>query len=250
VPNPGGAPPGAGGQAPFDAGTDPARNRVTAGNVCERLTTIQCAGEAYCCTSPGRDFAGCKATLLAQCRDELFIDAISLDPITGFSPSHTEAAFSAFEQRSSLCDPGVALWASTVAGLRGILQGTKAAGANCTPATAELLQNVKVAGHLASCANPAATACLPAGGLPAPPWLCTARGGPGSTCFSDVNCTDGNYCPNPRLDLPSSSGPRCLARKAAGQACTEANECLSLTCRGRLCVTATAQTAFCLTPAP
>jgi hypothetical protein len=86
------------------------------------------------------------------------------------------------------------------------------------------------------------TALLP----PAPPWLCVGRFGPGATCFTDVNCADGNYCPNPRLSLPTGNNPKCVARKPAGAACEGPNECLSLTCRNRACVEATTQTAYCL----
>src|SRR5689334_19202380 len=43
----------------FDGGTDPDRNRVPAGHVCDRLTTLQCAGEQHCCPT-NRSYDTCK----------------------------------------------------------------------------------------------------------------------------------------------------------------------------------------------
>src|SRR5437773_884632 len=43
----------------FDAGTASDRNMVTPGQICDRMSTIQCAGEAACCASAGRSYEQC-----------------------------------------------------------------------------------------------------------------------------------------------------------------------------------------------
>ncbi|HTU62522.1 MAG TPA: hypothetical protein VMF89_28875, partial [Polyangiales bacterium] len=48
----------------FDAGDDPERNKVTAAQLCERLATINCAGEAFCCDAPNRTVEACKQDLI------------------------------------------------------------------------------------------------------------------------------------------------------------------------------------------
>jgi hypothetical protein len=231
----------------FDAGSDPARNRVQPGQVCDRLATIQCAGERYCCDNPGRSLEQCKQAQLSECAS-LYFDQVSQDPITGYSVTAAEAAFTEFERLASECDPDIAAWSLSPAGLRGVTLGTIAANQACTPA--DVTNFPKVAAHLASCLNPATHACLPTGltGMPPlDPWNCTARGGSGAPCFSDLNCIEGLYCNND-VDSPRLVGSQCLARKANGTSCGFPNECVSLTCRGGTCIDATEQTAYCLAP--
>lgn len=232
-----GSTPGTGGGAPvFDAGTDPNRNKVQAGNVCDRLATIQCAGEAYCCTSPGRTFDQCKTAQSDGCAS-VYLDDITLNPVAGYDAAKAEAAFTEFERLASLCDPGVAAWASQTSGLRGIVAGTLNAGANCTPPS--IINQAEAAGYLAGCTNPDTTACS---GPVTAIWTCAARAGAGSACFTDVNCLDGIYCDKPSLFQNGT----CRARKAIGTACGGANECLSLMCKGGVCVVADQQAAYCL----
>ena len=66
---------------------------------------------------------------------------------------------------------------------------------------------------------------------------------PGSGCFTDLNCTNGNFCPNPDAQIGMH---RCEARKMEGASCGLANECLSLTCTAGKCAPATKQSAYCL----
>jgi hypothetical protein len=227
----------------FDAGSDPLRNRVAAGQVCERLSTIQCAAEAYCCDAPGRSFDQCKAAQFAVCAEEAYLDAVSLNSISGYDVAAAETAFTEFETRASQCDPTIALWGISPAGLRGITKGTVPSGDNCTPFNPTNLG--LVAGHLASCLDPLTTACLPSGVPPLKPWDCLPRAQAGGPCFTDLNCVDGLYCDND-LNAPDLTGHFCQPRKANGTPCVFPNECTSLTCENGSCVEATTQTAYCL----
>lgn len=216
--------------------TDPDRNKVQPGELCERLAEIQCEGAAKCC--PTAASANCMAEAVNRCRDTINLDTVAMDPRTGFDAAAAESAFTNFEQQAKSCDPKIAETAISPSGLRGVAKGTLAEGADCT---AENMSNaVIIAAALASCANPATTACLPSD---TPPWTCTARGPAGSPCFTDVNCQDGLFCDNPRGDL---TGAMCAARKAAGEACQLANECASLACSSDgQCKPSGLEAAFC-----
>jgi hypothetical protein len=233
--------PEAGSEAPatrvFDAGSDPARNQITAGNVCARLAEIQCAGEAFCCDAPGRDVGSCVTTMTAGCRDQLYADMISQKSSTGFDPARAGVVFTELERLASECDPGIASYGESVEGLRGIFRGTVAPDDRCGPPPS--LAEVDGAAALASCTSPETHACLPQGLS----WRCEPRADVGGDCFTDVNCMPGLFCDNPDLDL---GGSTCMQRKAAGSPCALPNECSSLACRGGTCAPAGVQTAYCL----
>jgi hypothetical protein len=118
------------------------------------------------------------------------------------------------------------------------MKGTVAGGGDCSPGVT--LDPATVAASLASCKDVAKTACLPQNALS---WTCSARGGAGASCFTDINCTDGLYCPNPQNEIGTKT---CTARKKVGGACASPHECESLYCQGGACVEATAQAAYCL----
>lgn len=223
--------------AVFDAGSDPNRNTVQAGKVCDRLATVQCAGEAFCCANPGRTFDQCYQTQLSACQS-VYLDDITLNPISGYDINKAQAAFTEFEALASQCDPGVAAWAISWTGLRGIVAGTIPPGGNCT--STNLLNQALDAAYLASCTNGDTTACLPNATFSQ--WSCAARAGAGSSCMTDVNCLDGVYCNKPNL----TSLGTCAARKSNGASCGGANECSSLMCKGGVCVVADKQAAYCL----
>lgn len=227
----------AGSGSGFDAGSDPVRNRVQPGAVCERLATIQCAGEAACCTNPGRTFEQCKLEMKEGCTNELYLDDITNNTVSGYSVDAAEAAFNTFEQMASVCDPTVATWAASPTGLRGITRGTLPSGADCTPPS--ILNRRVAAGYLASCTN--GSACLP---TLIGDWSCNPPGPAGSACFTDLNCQDNLYCDNP--DFTPSSSDRCTARQPTGTPCSLPNQCLTLQCRGGQCVDADQQSAYCL----
>ncbi len=221
--------------------TDPNRNKVQAGNVCDRLSTIQCAGEACCCEHPNRDFNACKQGMMEYCREHLRLDVISSDASTGFDPVFAEQVFSQYEQMASRCDVNVVFWGTSFDGLRGIIKGTIEPGRPCTPRSewGETLDEAGAAA-LASCKDPVNTACShPAILL----WTCSPRVGVGGNCITDLNCLDGLYCDNPNLLL---LGAVCKQRKNLGSACTLPNECQSLICRGGKCVEVNQQNVYCL----
>jgi len=222
---------------PFDAGTDPNRNAVTAGTICDRLATIQCAGEAACCNNPGRDVATCKASLLMACTSQLMVDAIAQQPAAAFDAAQAQSVFTQLETLSAACDPGVAAFGVAPSGLRSIFRGTIAPGGDCTPPN--LLDKASAGGMLAACTMGDGYACLPS----LLKWNCSAHAAAGGRCFSDINCNDGLFCDNPNLAI---NGSTCMTRKAVGAACKQGNECQTLFCRGSVCVASDAQAAYCL----
>jgi hypothetical protein len=221
----------------FDAGTDPMRNNVRAGALCARLAQIQCAGEQYCCEDPGRDRAACEAAMLDSCTKEAYLDAISANDITAFDEAVAAVTFNEVERLASLCDPNIVSFSISRDGFMAMFRGTAAAGASCFPSGTDA---AVAAAKLASCTDIDSIACLPMSLLS---WKCTARGGPGSPCFTDVNCFDGLYCPNDDLQIGKTS---CEARKPVGGPCRWGNECESLFCEAGACVPPSQRNAYCL----
>jgi hypothetical protein len=228
---------GMGGTLPFDAGTDPNRNAVMPGMICDRLATIQCAGEAHCCNAPGRDAAACKQQLMSECTSMAMADDVASNPSTSFDAEQARVVFTEIERLASTCDPTIAAFGESFDGLRSMFHGTVGADDSCRP---ENPLDMGMAGAaLASCTGHETQACLP--GLVN--WTCTAHAAEGGKCFSDVNCNAGLFCDNPSYSLRGST---CMARKAEGEECELPNECSSLFCKGGQCVAADAQVAYCL----
>jgi len=222
----------------FDAGSDPNRNNVTAGQLCTRMAQIQCAGEAYCCEDPGRDVAACETATRKVCMDEAYLDAISGDSITAFDAATAAQTFTELERLASVCDPGIVDFGISRDGLMSMFRGTVDAGSSCMPRSTD---PASAAAKLASCKDINTNACLPTSVLS---WRCAERGGVGSACFTDVNCQDGLYCPNPDLKIGSFN---CEARQPLGASCVWGNECESLFCEAGACVEASQRLAYCLT---
>jgi hypothetical protein len=231
---------GMGALPPFDAGTDPARNRVPAGQVCDRLATVQCAAEIACCGNPGRSFDQCKQIQRDGCTSEAHLDEVSLNPVANYSIDRAEAAFSQFEQMAARCDTSVAQWATTSQGLRGIVQGTVDRGGSCKPPTGQTTNPPVAAAYLASCRDGDNTACRP---INLTQWTCEGRGQVGAPCFTDLNCVEGVYCDNPEL---RPVGATCKPRKPDQSGCAAANECMSLLCKGGVCVPPSVGAVYCL----
>ena len=227
----------------FNAGSAPNRNEVRAGGICERISTIQCAGEQCCCDNPGRNFETCKQEMKSYCTDQLFIDAASQNPIVGYDEAFAETAFATYEEKAKLCDPGVASWGSSMDGLRGIFKGTVESGKSCRPplSLGGIPTKDKSAAALLSCKDAPNCACMTRGLIY--DWTCDPPSSAGGGCFSDINCTDGLYCDNPNAVL---AGSACKQRKAAGADCSLPNECESLMCKKDKCVPADRQAAYCL----
>jgi hypothetical protein len=239
----GGQPPaGQGGMGPimervFDAGTDPARNNVTAGNLCARLAQIQCAGEQYCCEEPGRDRAACETAMRDTCMKDAYLDAISDNDATAFDEATASTTFAEIERLASICDPSIVRYSISPDGFMAMFRGTAQSGDSCFPSGT----NPEIAAaKLASCADVTRFACLPQSVLS---WRCVERAGAGAACFTDVNCIDGFYCPNPDLKIGQF---KCEPRKPVGAPCMWGNECESLFCEAGMCVPESQRNAYCL----
>lgn len=227
-----------GGGVPFFAGSDPNRNQVQPGGLCARLAAIQCAAEAHCCFAPGRSVEACESEIRGNCNDELFLDAIAMDAVTGFDAAAAAAAYTELERRSSECDLGIGQWGLTA--LRGILKGTLAANRSCKPPGAASVTDKRAqAKALASCTNITEYACLPMSLLG--DWTCAPKNDSGGNCATEDNCRSGLYCRNPNMQIG-----RCTARLALGATCAQGTDCSSLYCKGGKCVEAAQQAVFCL----
>lgn len=234
-----------GGLPEFNAGTDPARNQVRAGEICARVAAIQCAAEAHCCTAPARTVDACTTQMSMACAMSGYLDDIAKNSVSGFNPALAEAGFNTLEEYAIACDPNVVLWLARPDALRAMFQGTVAPNGMCKPGG--LLPSAgNYAAALASCTQPATHSCLFTGDGPnaAPQTAtCTPRGDVGAACFIDINCKDGLHCANPSMTY---SGGKCAGLRQPGSECTLDTECASFTCRSAACVVATSQTAYCV----
>ena len=227
-------------------GTSEDRNRVQAGDVCERISTIECAGEQRCCTEPGRDFEECVETMVEGCRITLQLDYMTAKPVTGFDAVRAETAIARFEQMAKECDPLVATIGEDPEGLRGMMQGSLAPDDSCFPPVSPA--NIfgaynEAATYMAACSDPAKYACLPDSPFD---WRCTERGGVGAFCFTDLNCQEGLYCPQEDPTMPQL-GIECAEALPTGAECSFSNECTSLACvRGACAEAGDIQATFCL----
>jgi hypothetical protein len=223
----------------FDRGSDPDRNKVSGAEICKRLSEIDCAAEAFCCDRPGRTVDACKADVLKVCSQDLMLDQAAQNPITGFDQTAAQTAYTELEERASQCDPGVAAWAGSSQGLRGLLKGTVAPGASCKPPQS-LPDPTSIASALVSCRDPEHSACMYTN--PFDDWTCTPRAADGGACLTDNNCQEGLYCVLPTLAVNGS----CTSRKEVDASCNEPRECKSLFCKKSKCVAADQQAAYCL----
>lgn len=222
-------------------GTGDDRNDVPGGEVCERIATIQCAGEASCCDEPGRDFESCKATMKQGCIDALFLDAMTENPLTGYDRTVAEGVFTDFEDRARRCDLSVAEWGVSMNGLRAFTRGTLETGASCQPAAFDLVMpGARAAAYLLSCTSLETHACFPK----LTSWSCAPREGEGGACFTDLNCLEDLFCTN--TAVRDIRGGTCSTRKADGAPCEVLGECSSLACKDGTCAPRTKQNVFCL----
>jgi len=221
----------------FDAGTDPDRNAVDVGSICDRLATLQCAAEATCCDAPGRTQAACKQAMKSRCDMDAMADAVAARSEAAFDADRAEQVFAQLERSMGACDPEVVAYGASRDGLGSLFAGTVAADGDCTPDNP--LNAVMGGAALVACAERERQACLPSVGR----WTCTTRSAIGGKCFSDDNCEEGAYCDNPMLDVRGST---CKRRKPDGSACALTTECRSLFCHDGECVAPSVQLAYCL----
>jgi hypothetical protein len=231
------------GPAVFDAGSAADRNEVEPGELCARVATVQCAAEKYCCDDPGRTFDQCTSLAIDACEDDLELDRVAMESVSGFDQARTKAVLEELESYAKSCDPAITGWGASVDGLRAFLQGTRDEGDNCAPRNNSTLAYLGAAG-LVSCKEPETYACQPRGTIKGGKldWTCDERSDDGGECFSDLNCKEGLYCENPN-GQPLQT---CKPQKALGEACTLAHECTSYACKDGECVELDVQTAYCL----
>ena len=102
----GGFSPGGSGGRVFDAGSDPNRNQVPPGRVCDRVATIVCAGFDYCCPRPPTlPVEQCRAAFMSTCGSSIAVDEASASPATAYDIERATAAFTEFEKRASEWKP-------------------------------------------------------------------------------------------------------------------------------------------------
>ncbi len=233
---------GGGGMKVFDAGSADDRNDVMAGELCQRVADILCAGEEFCCDDPGRDVAACETAMLKTCNNNYMLDTIAKDMRVGFDPAGASASFEMLENRAKACDPSVSAWAVSSEGFVMSLNGTLTADQDCEPMGGAMNASVaELLTALASCSTSANLACLPS----PDGWKCAARSSKGGKCATDGNCADGLYCVNTSEELDGSG--TCTERKTAGTACTDATECTSFICTsGKCAADDDKQAAYCL----
>lgn len=224
---------------PFDAGSDPNRNRVMPGRLCARWGEIMCAAEEHCCNNPGRTVSACVSELTRGCAETLYLDQVANNRATGWDAEATHKAFTELENRSAQCDLSIPEWTLSPEGVRGILKGTIAPGASCKPA-GSLTDRASQAAALMSCTGVGTTACLPRSLLG--DWTCVGKNTPGQPCTTEENCQAGLYCNNPQMQLTG----RCANRLALGASCMVGTDCESFYCKSGRCVAADTQVAFCL----
>lgn len=221
-------------------GTDPGRNDVAGNEVCERLATIQCAGEASCCAAPAGTFEDCKRSAKQGCVDQ-FLDAIMANSIAGYDRVRASAVFGEYERLARQCDVNVVAWGASSEGFRAIARGTIGPGAKCQPSLEHLVRPGAIAAaHLVACASPETHACLPRRELE---WACAPHAAEGGACFMDMNCSDGLFCTN--SEAQDIEGGTCTARKAEAAPCGFDSECLSFACLDGACAPTTRQTIYC-----
>jgi hypothetical protein len=218
---------------------------VQPGQLCDRITTLQCAAESRCCDT-ARASNACKAARMMDC-NSTNLDDIARLPVSGFNQEKAATLLRTLERLSSSCDPSVKPWSVSPDGLRSLFEGTVAADQACTPATG--IPSIPSYGAaLASCKEPATHACLFTGaGLPpAPPATatCEARASAGAKCFVETNCQEDSYCDNLSMTY---SGGTCIARKELGQPCVRSFECTSGFCNhtDAVCGPPDVQQAYC-----
>jgi hypothetical protein len=221
----------------FDAGGDQFRNRVTAAQACDRLTTIQCAAERYCCPRDDRSFDRCKQALgNYYCQ---YIDVWSVQPVVAYDIDRAQAAFDEFEKRASACDTTILPWAISDSGFRLVARGTIAPGGTCYSLDAGA-PTTDVFAFIASCGVPEAYSCLPDPASNRA--VCAPRSAIDGACYTDLNCLDGLFCDSTRQP------PVCAPRRQNGAPCSTPLACESMRCEPQAlrCVPATLESAYCL----
>jgi hypothetical protein len=237
---------------PSDAGSTPASDAghaddapVEPGQLCDRITTLQCAAESRCCDT-ARAADACKSARMMDCTSTN-LDDIARLPVSGFNQEKAAALLRTLERLTSSCDPSIKPWSASPDGLRSLFEGTVAPDQACMPAGG-IAAVASYGAALASCKEAATHACSFTGAAvpPIPPATatCAARASAGAKCFVETNCTEDLYCDNVSMTY---SGGTCTVRKELGQPCLHGIECTSGFCNhtGEVCGPPDIQQAYC-----
>jgi hypothetical protein len=207
--------------------------------LCERWAMLRCDGEARCCSDAGRDRDACVQALQASCEDQLHLDEVASNPVSGYDGEDAQRKLEQLEQLVASCDPSVARWELSVGGLRGVFAGTLAQGQSCKPGDVLTADRATLAAAVVACSDAEHIACLPATLLG--DWTCAPKQPAGAGCLTDENCESGDYCDNP----DASPLGTCAATLPLMAACTGASQCESSACVGGVCAELNAQSAYC-----
>jgi hypothetical protein len=207
--------------------------------LCERWAMLRCDGEARCCSDAGRDHDACVQALQASCEEQLHLDEVASNPVSGYDADAAERKLEHLEQLVASCDPSVARWELSVDGLRGMFAGTLAQGQSCKPGDVLTADRATLAAAVVACSDVEQVACLPATLLGV--WTCAPKQPEGAGCLTDENCASGDFCDNPE----SSPLGTCAATLPLMAACSGASRCASSACVGGVCVELDAASAYC-----
>jgi hypothetical protein len=207
--------------------------------LCERWAALQCQGEARCCSDPGRTQDECAQALRTSCEEQLHLDDVADNPLSGYDADDADRKFDELQQLIASCDPSVAHWTLSPSGLRGMLHGTLGAGESCKPGDVLTADRATLATAVVACSDAEHVSCLPASLLG--DWTCAPKQTSGESCLTDENCMSGSYCDNP------NQGPlgTCAVALPLSAACTTASQCQSTACVDEQCVALDAQSAYC-----
>jgi hypothetical protein len=170
---------------------------------------------------------------------ETAFNGIIDDARTGYNPNTAGERLAELQAMAAECDPAIGPWAFSQEGLFSVLEGTVAAGGDCTPT--DVVDNPDYAALL-SCADD--TTCRLSISLAGLKGKCGAPSGVGGSCWTELECAADLYC-----DGTDITGGDCVARQPNSSACGNDTQCQSLTCTNDVCADPTVNGSYCLNPA-
>lgn len=197
----------------------------------------ECSGSSYCAadgTCAAKTTNGTACTAAKQCASNACVDGVCCETSCGQTcygcslektgkANGTCAPLKSGTSRTATECPAAAMSTCGNDGTcdgagkcRAWASGTTCAAGSCGTTGFTGPKSCDGAGH---CAGPAAVAC---GAYP-----CDAASGCAVTCSASVPCAGDTYC--------DSGTSKCVAKKANGQTCGSANECVSKTCVDGVC---------------
>ena len=222
------------GDASVDAGDDPADagpGRVPVTEFCPLYVDIVCNGVRDCCSRVPEDWdqSTCRSTYMDVCGA-----TIGLVLARDYLEWDEEAAYRALMEGQAFLDDDCSLavqdWYVDRDGFFAPIEGTRAAGADCTPPSSS---ETDLLASVLSCVD--GQACIRGAGR----WSCIAPSGLGDACTFAFDCADSgarcagipNVCQDPGV--------------ADGALCGRNDACESLICSRARCQPVTADSIYC-----